>query len=186
MRRVVFCLALGILTLPIFSQNNLIRFDQRSTVTWDDFQGPDETNTENMAKTRSGVKYSYNAMIRDGELELNFEVYSYFDKDRSWTIAEPDDEYLLAHEQLHFTIAELNARKFRKTLATYNYTDNFAEEVKALFKKSNEDRRAMQKKYDKESDHSRNPTEQARWERYVKEEMKKLSDFADPAVTYKE
>ena len=171
---------------PLFAQSDLLIYSEHPELSWADFQGPSNDNTENWAETRSGVKYSYNALSRDGKLELTFEVYSYFDRTKSWTKVDEGEKALLGHELLHFKISELSARKLRKSFAEFEYTRNFQEEVKALFRQSIEDRKAMQSRYDQESDHSRYPSEQARWERHVNAELEKLSDFADQTVVYKE
>jgi hypothetical protein len=169
----------------LFGQNNLIRWEQNPTVTWADFQGEPKQNSENLAITRSGVKYSYGATISNGKLELDFEVYSYFDRDQSWTV-DHESQYLLGHEQLHFDIAELSARKLRKAFATYPFTEDFQKEVQDIFKQNNEDRRVMQKTYDKESDHSRSKSDQVRWEQYVKKELQQLDAYRGTQVIWKE
>jgi predicted secreted Zn-dependent protease len=40
-------------------------------------------------------------------------VKNYFDKDQSWMMVK--NAYVLQHEQIHFNISELYARKIRKS-----------------------------------------------------------------------
>lgn len=182
--RTILCVLILCLAGSTYAQKNLIKWDDNRPVTWADFQGPVKRNTENKAETRSGVQYSYGSSVSNGVLTIEFEVYSYFDKDRSWTSEKRGAPELLSHEQLHFTIAELNARKLRKTFSEYPFSKNYPDEVSAIFKKSNADRRDMQDLYDSQSDHSRDDAGQLKWEKYIQAEMAKLKEFSSEKVTY--
>ena len=75
---------------------------------------------------------------------------------------------MLKHEQLHFDITAIAARKLVTTIMNTALTaDGFANELEALQKQIEKDRTAMQQQYDKETNHSRNREKQKEWEAKV-------------------
>lgn len=160
----------------VFSQN--IDWDKGEKLTWSDFTGESNTSSKYHASTQSGVQYGSSWSGSSNELTLNFTVFAYFDKTRSWVKPWKGTERLLEHEQLHFDISELHARKLKQALSTYAFTKRHEKEVKALFTENTEARNAMQAKYDLETDHMVNREAQARWEKYIAEELDKLAEFA--------
>ncbi len=63
---------------------------------------------------------------------------------------------LLAHEQLHFDITELFARKLRKAMVEFDFENsrNLRAALQALYKKTEMERALMQKKFDVETKHT--------------------------------
>jgi hypothetical protein len=85
-------------------------------IVWNDFTGIANNKNENLlAITQCEIK------ITDAYWDDNIPRYiikSFFIKDKSWT--KVDDELTLKHEQLHFDIYELYARKIRKKFEELN------------------------------------------------------------------
>ena len=86
---------------------------------------------------------------------------------------------MLNHEQLHFDIAELFARKLRKELEKPRFTTASTEEIFSAVASFNMELDKMQKRYDNETNHYRNKKKQKKWEIYVGEELAKLTDKED-------
>jgi predicted secreted Zn-dependent protease len=83
------------------------------------------------------------------------------------------------HEQLHFDIAELSARKLRKKLSELKLTrERYAKQIQTAYDEVIEAGEAMQKAYDEETAHGLLRDEQERWAAEVKREMDALKSFA--------
>lgn len=73
---------------------------------------------------------------RGSEVRVVVDVYAYFSPRQSWYHKDMADDHLLSHEQLHFDITELYARKLRKKIATYSFTQDADKEMKVLFNRA--------------------------------------------------
>ncbi|MFT3936340.1 MAG: DUF922 domain-containing protein [Chitinophagaceae bacterium] len=90
-------------------------------------------------------------------------------------------DYILSHEQGHFDIAEIFARKLNQLIKAYKFKSSATaqKEVPAMYQKIMNDLAAMQNLYDSETDYSRNKAQQAAWLERINKELNKLSEFAD-------
>ena len=144
-------------------------------LSWQDFEGfPPIANPMN-AQTRSGIFYE--ADCQDGS--FYFQVYAVFDRHKSWARsgAGRTDE-LLAHEQLHFDITELFARKLRRDISELDMPCSYdEEELSAHYKKITTEWKATQKQYDLETNHGKDTKEQKRWRNEVAKQLTALNRF---------
>ena len=83
----------------------------------------------------------------------------------------------MLHEQLHFDITELYARKFRRRISNNTFTKDIASELNKLYGTIDKELEQTQNKYDSETEHSINTTMQEKWSNYVKAELKKLAKY---------
>lgn len=169
---------LGILLVIILlfgqADDHYIEWQQSRKLNWDDFQGPIDDESSYKAHTKSKLSVGWEC----DEGIFNFHAVAKFDKEVSWKADVLTDE-LLAHEQLHFDICELYARKARLRIQAFkNGCALSQEEVKAILKKNMADWEAYEELYDEESDHNRNREEQVRWENKVAAELEALSKYA--------
>jgi len=76
---------------------------------------------------------------------------------------------ILAHEQLHFDIHEIFARKFMQYAHEEKVfaTEHFSKELKKVFNKTFRELKKMQEAYDRETNHGRNREAQAQWVKKV-------------------
>lgn len=156
-------------------------FWEETKLTWDDFRAQPNPDSPFQANTNAGLSYSWGLRNENGKIELKYEVLSYFNPNSSWVVPQSkNSEYLLQHEQLHFDITELHARKLRKKLAELKI-EQLGKDPKGVLNKFYEEiekeRAAMQLKYDKESNHSINKEGEAKWQNLVRKEMKKYENF---------
>ncbi len=148
-------------------------------LTWEDFKArPDLTNTYS-ANTNSGIGYSWNYSTASGSPVLEHEVTASFYPNRSWVKQIEEKEYLLAHEQAHFDISELHARKLRQALAQYQPGRNIRQDLKRFYNQIESERVIMQNKFDKESAHSENYAAEMRWREFIQLELIKLENFSN-------
>ncbi len=162
--------------------NESIRWDSKRPLTWDDFKGKPENGSPYKAMTMSEI----NIELKTEGDSIQFNVINTFIQNISWT-KENNSDYLLKHEQLHFNITEIFARKLRKSIAKSG-----PYQVKTIQKKINEIRskvfgesKEFQAKYDQETKHSEDKDMQKKWEKVITYELSFLEDWSSSAVSAK-
>ena len=149
-----------------------VPWDPNHRLTWSDFRGIPPESQRVAATTASGISYSYRTQGAPGKYRLDYEVNAYFYPEKSWYHAEICDSVILSHEQLHFDISELFARKMRKVLEERTFGRNVRAEVRRIFTEINRELSEFQDRYDRETDFSRNREAQTEWNRRVAEMLK--------------
>jgi len=112
---------------------------------------------------------------------IQFKVKVIFLKNQAWT-KDTVSLNTLAHEQLHFDITELNARKIRKSidnLKAKKVTD-FSQYQLTIQKFVSENER-MQAEYDKQTNHGGYEDHQAEWREKISNELNSLKSFSSAA-----
>ncbi|MBT8295891.1 MAG: DUF922 domain-containing protein [Gramella sp.] len=155
-----------------------IQWQKSRPLTWEDFKAEPDTSNTFSANTNSGISYSWNYSTASGEPVLKHEVYTNFYPERSWVKDIQDEEYLLAHEQLHFDISELHARRLRKALAQYEIGRNIRQDLKKIYNSIEAERSSMQHQFDRETSHSENIEAEYKWRKFIQQELKKLEKFS--------
>lgn len=137
-------------------------------LSWADFQGPVPMGASAAATTASGISYSYQAQLEGkGKVEVVFDIQAHFYPSESWYRPDVCDDHILKHEQLHFDIAEIFARKLRQRLEAKQFTKNIKAEVKQIYQKTVRDLSKFQNQYDRETDFSRNRENQLLWNELI-------------------
>jgi len=149
-----------------------ILWNAERRLTWADFKGKIPPGAHSAAITASGISYKYSANLIHHEVNLDFEVNTFFYPNESWYKPNICDDLVLSHEQLHFDIAELFARKMRKKLARTSFSDNVKAEVREIYKDILKELREFQERYDWETDFSRDKEKQLEWNRKIAEALK--------------
>lgn len=143
-----------------------------SQLRWEDFRGVPPEDKTVAATTASGISYTFKTKGMPGEYTLDYEVIAFFYPEKSWYHAELSNPVVLMHEQLHFDITELYARRMRKMLSESTFSKNVRSDVRQIFSKINRELKAFQDRYDLETDFSRNPTAQQRWNEKIAAKLK--------------
>lgn len=168
---------LSITHFSSFGQN--VAWSKGRQITWSDFQGTPDAGSSYYAYTATRTTYK-SQWDADGNISVT--VICEFNPSRSWKKQADLTDALLRHEQLHFDIAELFARKMRKEYATYCQTHKASAEagtdLDGIFKRAQEELRKYQDAYDTETDHSKNKPKQAEWDKKITNELKELDSYA--------
>ncbi len=173
-------LLIFVLAVPVMAQENeKLSWYQEKPLSWSDFKASPKKHLPYKANTNSGLSFSWNSTESISGIELNYEVRSNFYTNRSWVKEIEEVDYLLAHEQLHFDITELHARKLRKALESYEPNEKMKKELDAIYSKVEKQRRQMQTQFDKETNHSINKEAEFKWRVFIKQELDKLSEFSN-------
>jgi hypothetical protein len=154
-------------------QLNLVDWTASRKLTWDDFKAsPDPTST-NAALTNSSINVEFGY----DDQELQFTIKCRFDKAKSWVRVRTNE--ILAHEQGHFDMAELHARKLNKALKVYRFNPKtVSEDVNRIYDSVMTMHHTAQSEYDKETDFSRNKEKQVLWQKKIAEDLQQLKAFA--------
>jgi hypothetical protein len=160
-----------------FSSNNpevneVIVWNEYRPLTWEDFKGKRTEDAAGDAGTVVQIK-AKPYMVKN---EVRYDVSAVFVVNKSWSDAQTKE--LLAHEQLHFDIAELYARKIRKVVASLSEVGEddvkvYNRAIQKLLRESNE----VDIQYDLETLHGAMLKRQAEWTQEVKSELKSLEPF---------
>lgn len=114
-----------------------------------------------------GITFSY---TRTG-VHMEYEVCAVMDSSRSW-LADKFDKGTLAHEQAHFNITEIFARRLRKELRHTKSVDK----AKGLFRAHLNAMERKQKEFDK--DHKSEYGVEPSWEEWIRNELERLVPHA--------
>lgn len=175
MINVLFILIFFICFQPI---ENSILWNEKDRLDWSDFKGKPDLKMDAAALTASGLSFELSAKTSKFSLiEFNAVVEARFYPDKSWYKKEFANSFVLAHEQLHFDITELYARKFRQKIDQATFTVHIKKELSALNKSINMELKEMQQEYDRDSNFSRNAETQLRWQGLIQNELKKLTKY---------
>ena len=89
-------------------------------------------------------------------------------------------DYILAHEQGHFDITEIYARKLHKELLDYKFNrKTFRQDVNAIYDRVVKEKENFQFAYDGLTDHSRNKTVQEEWLQKIEQLLAETEPYAD-------
>ena len=167
-------LLITVLFFPGEVQNNLINWEADRKLSWNDFKARPVAHSDNVALTSSNINFKFGY----GSSGFTYSITCQFDKTRSWVKIKND--HILAHEQGHFDIAEIHARKLKKALSEYVYREStVSKDVSKLYEGLMKNHHEMQILYDLQTDHSRKNDQQAIWLKKIASELKELSAYAN-------
>lgn len=142
-------------------------------LTWNDFKATPDPKSSNAALTSSKISFKYS----QSGANFRYSIACEFDRNASW--GKVKTAPILAHEQGHFDISEIHARKLHKALKLYNLNEaTLAKDVSAMYQKVMEDQNVMQSEYDNETNFSRNAEKQLIWLEKIKKELERLEEYA--------
>ena len=172
-----------------------LRWEKSRPLTWDDFQGIPDLRALSLgaAAIKADVKHQtvYDWKIIEGSCHYWFteiEGIAYMSKIESWV--RPDQRnslWGLQHEQKHFDIVQIHAKKFNKRVENEllnrvflcpGGSDSWSEskiktvanaKVTAMLNQVRKEIPLMQKSYDEQTIHSLNYEEQIRWNSMIRD-----------------
>ncbi|MBS1946140.1 MAG: DUF922 domain-containing protein [Bacteroidetes bacterium] len=155
--------------------SSLIDWNANRKLTWDDFRAKPDKNSPNAALTGTNIRFDFSYNSSQG---FQYHITCQFDKNKSWGRVKND--YILLHEQGHFDIAEIYARRLCKAFREYHPNVQSAKnEVATIYEKTMDKLSKAQKQYDLETGFSINKEKQIEWQRKIEGELKSLQAYAD-------
>jgi hypothetical protein len=153
-----------ILTASLQAQEQeVIRWGEDKKLQWEYFRKEPRKNHQAAAQSWTGVEFSGDCI--NGKFSI--EVSAFFHPDSSWADKTLISNRLLKHEQAHFDIAEIYARKLIIALnRIQNPCDQAAKtrlRIQTILAANQQALTQEQQKYDRETYHGARVAEQQRW-----------------------
>ena len=164
------------LSLASFGQSNeeeLINWNEEKKLTWADYKGTAKPGTDAAASTATylGIEYNFN------NKGFGYKITCSFSKTKSWGLHKTD--YILAHEQGHYDIAEIFARMLNKRMSDYKFNKNsFKTDLKKIYETITSEKEEMQNSYDSETNHSIIKEKQKEWLKKIEKMLREYKPFA--------
>ena len=152
----------------------LLDWSDKKKLTWHDYKAQPDPESDAAASTTTYLSIEYNL----SSTNFGYTIQSRFSKTRSWGLHKTP--YILSHEQGHFDIAEIFARKLNMKMSAYRFDKRtYQKELSRIYNDILEEKEEMQNAYDKETRHSINKEKQAEWLDKINKMMEAYKDFAN-------
>jgi hypothetical protein len=144
-------------------------------LTWDDFKGTPE-------KRFAAASTSYDILKEVNKNSV--EIKAVFFTQSSWKKKSWINDEVLAHEQKHFDIVELYARKLRKQIKETKFTsfEDLKSKMETLYDVNDKAMDKYQDLYDEETDGSMNGDKQREWQAKIMKEIKALDAYKETTL----
>lgn len=178
----------------------LVYWSPGRKLTWDDYRGPIGQNGQDIdAETSAGFNLNWQPRsnpcrsISGNTFECtvkieSFTVQTVMDQNKSWVKPNVKSSYLLDHEQLHFNIVELYARKMRNQMnglvgqtetaqadglqaAEYEAAKRLNVKFNTIFDAISQEVHAVQATYDNDTSHGLNHDAQTQWDQKIHQQL---------------
>jgi hypothetical protein len=156
-----------------------IPWQEGRSLTWNDFRGvPEKRNSV------ASTYYNISTSVADHKEYCTVGITAIFFPTLSWKQKDRDDKIILIHEQRHFDITELFARKLRKRIKSekFNSAAELESRLEKFYEENDKAMEACQEEYDRQTDHSRNGQKQREWNKRIEQAIASLKDYKDPAI----
>lgn len=162
---------------------NVLLWKEDRLLTWDDFNGKPQRRFAAASTHYDLLKYLSKADNNSATVTIE----AVFFRHESWKNKNWLNDEVLAHEQKHFDIVELFARKLRKAIKENKFQTYSAleEMLQVLYDKYDEEMDVYQDKYDNETDGSMNGNQQRAWQKKITEEIKALEAYKGITIDVK-
>lgn len=140
---------------------------------WSDYKGQPDPASDAAASTASylGIEYHFS------NNKITFTITCSFSQTKSWGRYQTD--YILSHEQGHFDITEIFARRLNQKMQEYIFNKNsFKSDLKKIYDDTMEEKEKMQNRYDQETDFSRNKEQQQEWLKKIEKMLAETALYA--------
>lgn len=148
---------------------------------WNNFKAKENNSVSNkntVAFAYCGISHN---VTKSSDLNgnISISVKAVFYEDKSWKKNENPGDYILNHEQQHFNIAEVYARKIRKMVnlnikKSLDYINIF----KPLYNNIYQEYLEFQKKYDLETENSTKTEKQEEYNLMVQKMLEELKEYS--------
>jgi hypothetical protein len=173
-----FCLSL------FANAQNELEWSHDRRLVYDDFKGAISANESKQTKATT---YSIIDLdVKQVGQEIQASVRTLFKYDNSWMRSDSKNAYTLKHEQGHFDISEIYARKLRKKLAGIKVKRKGGnEQIVGIAKKMIKKHLKAQAKYDQATGFAIKEKNQAEYIIKIEKELKELEGYKDSKVVMK-
>lgn len=167
-----------LITSILSGQKIVWKKDQK--LNWNNFKSKvnNQSGKSVVAYTNCGWVYSV-VKSSNPKSSVKIEIETIFNEDKSWKDVKQISEYILNHEQKHFDIAEVFARKLRKEVAEKVKTSgDFDRSFQGIYNKILKEYKNFQVSYDQNTDHGMDKDKQEEYNTLISEELENLKSHA--------
>lgn len=156
-----------------------IEWRDNESLEWTDFKSNKNTSTKMDVAASTNCGWEIEAEFStDLSQPIDFKIVTYFHQQKSWKDNSKINEYILNHEQKHFDIAEIYARKIRKKVAEkIKNAADYHKHFKVLYAQISKDYKDFQRKYDLETKHGMNEEKQQEFNLKIAQELEHLKSY---------
>ena len=176
------CLFLALFLISSSLQSQRIEWKEDKKLMWSNFKR--KTNNRHrknvVAYTHCGWVYSV-LKSSNPKSAVKVTIETIFNEDKSWKNDKKTSDYILNHEQKHFDIAEIYARKIRKEIIEkIKTTKDFDTYFQKMYNRVLKDYKNFQALYDGVTEHGMNKEKQAEYDTFVSIELEQLKNYQKP------
>ena len=163
---------------PLFAaaqdaNEELLNWNTGKRLVWSDYKSKPDAGSDAAASTATYLGINYNITSSS----FTYKITCSFSKNKSWGRYKTD--YILSHEQGHFDITEIFARKLNKRISEYKFDrTTYKSDLQKIYQDILDEKEGFQNQYDEETDFSRNKEKQAEWLKKIEKLLEDLKDFA--------
>jgi hypothetical protein len=162
-----------------FENDSILLWNSNRKLEWSDFIS---NNKKHSYEKAVAVISPYLVLIPkrfSKKTASNMKIAAINDKKSSWN--KTTEQSVLIHEQGHFDITEIHARKFRKALFETKQAENVLDVhfIVTLYKNIDSEHWKLQEKYEIETEHGTNYNSQTKWNDFISKELEILKDFEE-------
>jgi hypothetical protein len=174
---------ISILSLFIFDNNyaqtkysNLIEWDATNKIKWDDFQSKIDSSSHFKAECTTLFECFF--YLKNDSVFCR--IKTFFNPEKSWKkTIDLNNFYDLNHEQRHFDITEIYARKIRQIIINNKLNE---ESIQKIYRENAKACNDFQTMYDRETNHSINITKQKFWDKKIDTLLLSLEDYKEQDI----
>ncbi len=179
MKKVLVLFFYSFLLTSVLSQaqdktEEVISWSDAHKLSWSDYKANPNPQSDAAASTTTLLSISYKISSNS----FSYTIKSHFSRTRSWGRHKSD--YILSHEQGHFDIAEIFARKLHKKMSEYRFDrKTYQKDLNKIYQEVVDEKEEMQNEYDDETNHSINKEKQASWLKKIAKKLEETADYAN-------
>ena len=159
----------------LWAQKIIIEGEGRNRLLqWTDFKGKPNDSSPFFAYTAWKTNVKFSGVQFEGEKAIlnGFEMTVEFDANNSWVKKGKETIELLKHEQGHFDVGVLYMQEVLNSIPSASFTKaGYKDEFQKFIKDIHQKYVAMGEKYDKDTAHSINKSEQVKWNAFFEERV---------------
>lgn len=165
------------------STDCIILWNDETKLSWNNFKGNPNNYSEYSAITSYVILNDWSFGIDSFTINTS----CFFKIKESWVIDSKKSSNLLLHEQIHFDLAELYSRLYRKELKNikYIYYNDVIKLSNVIYDRISKELKIEQDTYDKETCFSTNIKVQKEWIIKVKKRLSEFEDYKEPIIKLK-
>jgi len=166
----ILCLLVPLCLSVELSAQDPTSLEWGKPIRYDDFKAspaPRDTAAANISVT---ILLGYSGKAAES---LKFRVVAVMDRSESWMKTEFKRDHILRHEQGHFDIAHIYAKKLEASLEKRNYTASDLQLLNDLYDRFLREMNELQLRYDTETKGGWDDLAQSKWRRFIAMELEK-------------